>query len=367
MKRNYLDHRCSDRKHSILPLEALPPIAADRPFALSTMLVATVLTILLCTHAVAGDQRPASAARLQGTFLQLTAAHGDWQPADWTKLFGYFKELRLTQLVIQWTVYDDLAFFPAPEYQQVAQPPLPTIMQLADAAGLKVWVGLAHYPGFWEKIRRDPKLVEIYLRRVRLRDEAIAGRLAPQLRNHPSFRGWYIPEEVDDVNWQEAPAQEVLFAFLRDLTAFLHKLTPGATVAVSGFANGRTDPKTFGRFWQSLLGVSAIDTVFFQDGIGAGKLKLDELTLYLGALRQAVQTQSRELQVVVELFHQVSERPFRAQPASWELVLRQLEVAARFGTGGILAFSVPEYMTPLGGPEADKLFKAYLHYTKPSW
>ena len=76
-------------------------------------------------------------ARLQGTFLQFTAAHGDWQPADWAKLFGYFKELRLTQLVIQWTVYDDLAFFPAPEYQQVAQPPLSTIMQLADAAGLK--------------------------------------------------------------------------------------------------------------------------------------------------------------------------------------------------------------------------------------
>ena len=177
-------------------------------------------------HAVAGDQNAAPAARLQGTFLQLTAAHGDWQPADWTKLFGYIKELRLTQLVIQWTVYDDLAFFPAPEHQQVAQPPLSTIMHLADAAGMKVWVGLAHDPGFWEKIHRDPKLVGIYLRRVRLRDEAIAGRLAPQLRNHPSFRGWYIPEEVDDVNWQEAPAQEVLFAFLRDLTAFLHKLTP---------------------------------------------------------------------------------------------------------------------------------------------
>ena len=93
---------------------------------------------------------------------------------------------------------------------------------------------------------------------------------------------------------------------------------------------------------------------------------MDELTLYLGALRQAVQTQSRELQVVVELFRQVSERPFRAQPASWDLVLRQLEVAARFATDGILAFSVPEYMTPLGGPEADKLFKAYLQYIKPS-
>jgi hypothetical protein len=334
---------------------------------LHRLLMGLALVLLLVpAPVVAGEKPPVPRPRLSGTFLQLTEAHGSWRPEDWARLFDYFKELRLSQLVIQWTVYENLAFYPAADLRQVPQPPLATIMQLADAAGLKVWVGLSHDPEFWEKIRRDPKLVEIYLRRVRLRDEVIAGQLAPQLRQHPSFRGWYIPEEVDDVNWQEAPAQEVLFGFLRDLTAFLHKLTPGTMVAVSGFANGRIDPETFGRFWQSLLAVSAIDTVFFQDGIGAGKLKLDELTLYLRALRQAVQTQSRELQVVVELFHQVSERPFRAQPASWDLVLRQLEVAARFTTGGILAFSVPEYMTPLGGPEADKLFKAYLQYTKPS-
>ena len=206
-------------------------------------------SLLFSAPVVAGDEAPAPRPRLSGTFLQLTEAHGSWQPADWARLFDYFKELHLSQLVIQWTVYDDLAFFPASDLRQVPQPPLSTIMQLADAAGMKVWVGLAHDPGFWEKIRRDPKLVEIYLRRVRLRDEVIAGRLAPQLQSHPSFRGWYIPEEVDDVNWQEAPAQEVLFGFLRDLTAFLHKLTPGTTVAISGFANGRTDPKTFGRFW----------------------------------------------------------------------------------------------------------------------
>jgi len=89
------------------------------------------------------------------------------------------------------------------------------------------------------------------------------------------------------------------------------------------------------------------------------------LPVYLEAMRQAVQSQSRELKVVVELFRIVSEHPFRAQPAPWERVARQLQIAAPFATGGLLAFSVPEYLTPLGGPEAEKLFKAYLDYRRP--
>jgi hypothetical protein len=324
------------------------------------ILAGAALAVILCAAAVWADQKPC----LQGTFLQLTEAQGHWQSAEWGRLFGYFKALRLSRLIIQWTVYDDLAFFPMKGLRQVSTPPLPAILQLADAAGLKVWVGLAYDSGFWEKIKRDPKLVEIYLRRLRRQAEAIAGQLAPQLQNHPSFGGWYLTTEVDDVNWQEDRAREVLFAFLRDLSAYLHRLTPGARVAISGFSNARTDPKTFGRFWRALLGAASIDAVFFQDGIGTGKLGLEELPLYLGSLRQAVQAQARELQVVVELFRQVSERPFRAQPASWQSVAGQLEIAARFATNGILAFSVPEYMTPLGGAEADRLYNSYLGFLR---
>jgi hypothetical protein len=327
---------------------------------LCSFLIAVALLCLLCSGAALASQKSgALQPRIQGTFLQLTAAQGNWQQADWKRLFGYFKELHLTQVIIQWTVYDDLAFFPLKGCREVAPSPLPIILQLADAAGLKVWVGLAYDSDFWGKINRDPKLVEVYLRRLRLQAEAIAMQLAPDLQRHPSFQGWYITPEIDDVNWESAKAREILFAFLRNLSGFLHKLTPEAEVAISGFSNARTDPKTFGCFWQALLGDTSIDRVLFQDGIGAGKLKLDGLSIYLESLRQAVQTQQRQLQVVVELFHQTCERPFRAQPASWQSVLCQLNLASRFATRGIVAFSIPEYMTPSGGPKADKLFNSY--------
>lgn len=329
-----------------------------------TLAGVTLALLIFPAAATSGKEPSGTGPRLQGTFLQLTAAQGDWQPDDWARLFGYFRQLHLSQLVIQWTVYDDLSFSPAPDLRQVPHPPLAAIFQQADEAGLQVWLGLAHDSGYWEKIRRDPALVAVYLRRLRRRDEALAGRLAAQFGNHRFFRGWYITEEVDDVNWQEAPAQEVLFAYLRDLSKFLHELTPGAGVAISGFANGRTDPRAFADFWRNLLAAANIDVVFFQDGVGAGKLSLAEVAPYLAALRQAVQSQSRTLQVVVELFHRISERPFRAQAASWDRVARQLEIASRYSTGGILAFSVPDYLTPLAGPEADRLFEAYWQFIK---
>ena len=189
MKRNYLRSIFPDRRGPQLPQGDLPPLGAARPQARSTILVIITLAVLWCNYAVAGEKPVIPAARLQGTFLQLTAAHGDWQPADWGRLFDYFKKLRLSQLVLQWTVYDDLAFFPTTTYRQVSRPPLSTIMQLADAAGLHVWVGLSHDPEFWDKIRRDPKLVEVYFRRLRLRDEAIARELAAQLLAPPFFSG----------------------------------------------------------------------------------------------------------------------------------------------------------------------------------
>ncbi len=325
-------------------------------------LLALASLLLFSTVALADDKAVPSGPRLQGTFLQLTEAHSRWKEADWAKLFGYFKQLQLSQLVIQWTVYDDLAFFQGENFRQMPNPPLPIILKLADAAGLQVMVGLATDSGYWDKVGRDPELVKIFLRRLRLRDEAIVGQLAPQLKDHPSFRGWYIPEEIDDINWQEASARKVLFAHLQELSAALHKAAPGR-VAISGFTNGRTDPKSLARFWQSLLEETGIDDLLFQDGVGAKKLLVEEVPVYLESLRQAVPPGSgRKLQVVVELFRQVSERPFRAQAAPWDRVKRQLEIAARYANGGILAFSVPEYMTPTAGPEANKLFRAYLNY-----
>ena len=148
--------------------------------------------------------------RLQGTFLQLTRAHEEWPQKKWQQLFRYFRQMQLNRLVIQWTVYDDLGYPDDRDGHRVSQPSLETVLSLADAAGLGVLVGLVYDPSFWQRVNREPQLVAVYLRRLRVRGQAAAQELLPVVRAHPSFRGWYLPEEVNDVYWQKAATQRVL-------------------------------------------------------------------------------------------------------------------------------------------------------------
>ena len=133
---------------------------------------------------------------------------------------------------------------------------------------------------------------------------------------------------------------------------------------MSGFSNAFLDPSAFGEFWGRVLDRAPIDTVLFQDGIGAGKLEPREVPLYLEALRGASTARARNLEVVVEVFRQtdgppINDEPFAAAPAGFDEILRQLRLAAEYAPGGAIAFSVPEYMSPLGGEEAADRYEQY--------
>ena len=148
-------------------------------------------------HARAAEPAP---ARIQGTFIQLTSQHGAWKPENWADLFGQFRQMGLSQVIVQWTLYDETAFFAGTRHRAVGAPPLETILRLADEHRLDVLVGLAHDPGFWLKIRRDPILVEVYLRRLRLRSVAVAAELAPLVPASPLVSGLVHPR--GDRRWK---------------------------------------------------------------------------------------------------------------------------------------------------------------------
>ena len=316
------------------------------------------------------EQTPAdNADRLRGTFLQLASGHGAWEREQWRQLVGYFRELGLQEVVVQWTLLDEVAFydtqtFASAEVAPLRRPPLETILNLADDAGLRVRVGLAASASFWQQADEHPELFEVRLARLYLRSVAVAEELAPSVVQHPSFRGWYITEEIDDETWSEARRQDTLLEYLGTLSTRLKELTPTATVSVSGFSNAFLDPAAFGEFWGRVLDRAPIDTVLFQDGIGAGKLEPGEVPLYLEAIRGASAARSRDLQVVVEVFRQtdgppINDEPFAAVPAGFDEILGQLRMAAEYAADGVIAFSVPEYMSPLGGDEAADRYEQY--------
>jgi hypothetical protein len=295
-----------------------------------------------------------STASLTGSFLQPAESHRSWSEADWSRLFGRFEELGLSWIVLQWAHSDSLE----------------PVLRFAAEKRMKVLVGLAHDESYWQSIAREPDLLEVYFRRLTVQSLVVARENLPLLVDHPSFEGFYIPQEIDDVHWLEARRRRVLFDFLLRLAESLREARPGVRLAISGFSNARADPVTLARFWAELVRHCGIGTVLFQDGIGVGKLDLVHLPLYLAPLREAIEREGSELWPVVENFAQVAGAPvdlssFRAVPAPLDRLLQQVESASRYSSGEVIAFSVPDYMTPSAGEAAERLFREYLRRLPP--
>jgi hypothetical protein len=297
---------------------------------------------------------------LNGTFLQLSATRRNWTGAQWAGLFDGFRSLRLSQVVVQWTVAGTDSFYKAARPDGSA---LGRILDAADRSGIRVWVGLYHDPEYWNQVGSRREATASYLREIRGKSLAIAHDLAPLVQRHPGFAGWYLSEEIDDINWLDPERREDLLAHLKLTSSGLQNALPASKVAVSTFSNGRMSPGGFREFWQQILQTSSISLVLLQDGIGVQKLELNELPLYAEALAAAASETGRECGIVIELFQQTAGAPldageFAAVSAPMDRVRRQLAAAARF-TGSLMAFSVPEYMSVTGVGGAERLLTDY--------
>jgi len=254
-----------------------------------------------------------------GTLLQLTQAHRSWPRERWMELAGYLGALGVETVIVQWT-HDGVEC-------------LVDLLPGVFAMGFGVELGLVNDARFWT----SP--LETF---DRSRNRALLRELRPFARER-GFRGWYVTEEIDDTRWSNPRA---LFSYLKRLASDMRR-TARAPVAISAFANGTLPPVGFARFCRELLRGSRIDRLLFQDSIGAKKLGLDGARTYYAALG------GLPWRPVVEVFEQTSAEPFAARPAGAGRIREQVALTS----GAPLAFGLPEYATPLGGPAAAALFR----------
>jgi hypothetical protein len=272
-------------------------------------------------------------------------------------LFERFAALGLTKLVVQWTCYENISFCDNGPGSCLVE----TLLHHADRLGMRVLLGLVYRPDYWERIKAPAEERRAYLKELREASLATARELAPRVQQHPSFGGWYLSEEIDDVSWNGPAERRVLVEHLADLSLRLRQLTPGEhLIGVSGFSNGALDEDGLRALWMDVLGTSAIDVLLFQDGIGACKLSLEEFDDYLAAVQQATRWADRLLWVVVETYERVDcdASDFVARPAPLARIQAQLAVAAAHANT-LVAFSVPDYMTEFGGAAAAELLRRY--------
>ena len=327
------------------------------------------LSFLLFAWCVFPYAASAAAAdpRFDTTFIQFTADNATWPQSRWETLLDGLRQTGVNRLVVQWTVLGDTSFFKRVTKRGPSFDVLETVADAAQARGMTLILGLDCDSRWWERIATVPESLSAYLETLLARRLETAQALSAMFAGRPCLQGWYVSEEIDDVNWLEESKRAPLASYLKRLRSGLEKLDPGRRTWISSFANGKMSPGAFHDFLAALLSKSGIDGLLFQDGVGAGKLKPSEARLYMESACLAARESKAAFMPIVEIFEQTSgppidDKPFQARPAPLVRVLAQLKLAGDFGQDGIAAFSMPEYASPVAGPEALTLYLQYRKY-----
>jgi len=329
--------------------------------------ILALLALLCCPWTAHAGDAPAAPPRFEATFFQPLRDHGAWPQDRWERLFDELAALGVRVVVVQWSAYGETRFFaPDDGAKAEAVPLLEKLMPLARERGLALRLGLVHDERWWEKITRSPEVVEVYLKGLELDSLRLARALHARFRDEPAFAGWYLPQELDDVNWNGA-RRALIVNHVRQLREGLRRIDPARGAGISGFANGFLDPGAYSAFLREVVEASGLELFFLQDGVGVRKLRLDELPVYMEAAAKGVSQAGGSLRAVVEIFEQthgepLDKEPFQARPAEFSRVAGQLAVAGRFAPRGVTAFSLPEYGLPEGGPLQAAFNASYRRY-----
>ena len=242
-------------------------------------------------------------------------------------------------------------------HEAAANTPLAAILDLAARSGIRVWFGLALDSSYWEEIKQSSELLRPYFRR-RVQDLiGFVDDLNATTAGAP-FAGWYIPDEIDDRTWLDPGKRAVLKKYLAETVGLLKARRPGSKVAVSGFSNSFADPDLLASFWAGVIKGSGINLLLFQDGVGEGKVALENIGLYYQALDRAVREAGAQLGAVVELFSLTPDG--RRLPAMVGRIREQIAAATRLTSFPVVAFSIPDYMSHLAGRQAGDLLSNFL-------
>jgi hypothetical protein len=305
------------------------------------------------------------------------------------------KGFGVEEIILQWSLVTERPFFwrlsdgrrdIVPLDRVSPAPAVQSVVRAAERAGLRVRFGLTHDPNWWEEIKSEAKLVGVYLNRLWQDQLALAGSLAESFGDSPSFAGFYVSQEIDDRTWLDREKVDLLSGHLQRLTGFLQEIKPDASVTISCFFNGRDDPAHVTRFWRQMFSTAGLDSLYVQDGIGTGKLALDEVALYMRAVSAAAVGTGAEIRAVVEIFDDGGSAQIttdrvpghsrlkttelsagenfygKYRPASMSRISGQLALARSILGPEIIAFSLPEYATPMGGKRAGQLGEEYRAY-----
>jgi len=231
------------------------------------------------------------------------------------------------------------------------------ILSAADELGMDVFVGLSLNPDYWSG--------KFDAREEAAMNQKIMTELHKLYGSHASFVGWYLPEELDDRNFNSADAKKAVKTYLKNMAMYARLYTKKPVMASPYFGMNPNGP-AYAEWWREILSEAKIDIIAMQDGVGCHRTTAAESAAVLRALRPVLKEYSVQLWANVEVFDQthgwpVDDLGWKATSASMDRVSEQLRLESPY-VDKIIIFDFTSYMSPRLGGVARELYEGYEAY-----
>lgn len=291
----------------------------------------------------------------------------DWNPActrftaaQWDAKIKEMAEAGMEYLVLMMTAAYYRSFYDSkiyPKWDLACANPLEAVLSAADKYKVKFFIGAGFY-GNWQsdKVITDPATARLRLQSLE--------ELVNLYGHHPSFHGWYWPDEacIDPYYTPE------FITYVNTLSRQARQLKPQAPILIAPYGTRIVTPDDK---YVRQLDAMDIDIVAYQDEVGVRKSKVTETSAFYEGLRKAHdRSQKAKIWADVEIFEFEGEVYNRAlMPASFDRVLRQLEAVSQW-VDKILVYQYQGMMNKPGSaafagcPASTKLYSDYVNWLK---
>ncbi len=308
--------------------------------------------------------------KIDGTFFEFrhhNAAEGKyWNPAlekfkaeNWRQKVLEIASLDMEYIVVMATALYDKCYFKSSVFPFADIPcpdPIEELLSEAVLCDIKVFLGNGFY-GDWQKASRNITTKEVIDRSLRAMEE-----LTELYNHHPSFYGWYFPDETCII----LKYSKNFMNYVNLCSTRCHEITPDKKTLIAPYGTNLVYADN--RFIRSLAELD-VDFIAYQDEVGVKKSKVERTKRLFEKLRIAHDKAGRsELWADIELFD-FEGLVYKSAliPAPFDRIKQQIENVAPYADK-ILCYQYQGLMNPpdslsfAGHTNSATLYECYNEY-----
>ena len=187
--------------------------------------------------------------QIQGVFFQPWENYLEEDRYNWNDIFKHLAEENINQIIIQWTQYGNTNLLQDESRGNL----IDDIIVSAKRYHIKIIFGLYEDPEYFKKIQSDRTNISTYLNGLQRKSITIANQIIELYGNDSVIAGFYISQEIDNINWQSANKIEELTNYLSVLSTEINAISTPYPIYISGFYNLDTPIQQYVLMWKQIL------------------------------------------------------------------------------------------------------------------